>query len=184
MGDIFAISDPHLGHKNILTFKKKDGRLLRPGFVDLDAMHECFFDRWNDTVRPGDKVYVLGDVAFGASGRDAMLEIKGLPGKKRLVRGNHDHYPDKVYHDAGFEAIYGVRQINGIWLTHVPMHTDSVRQKRVKINIHGHLHEKKIKHWKWFNASVEQINFTPVPIDLVLQKCLESRTWLNRLMRN
>ena len=159
MGEVFLISDTHFGHKNILKFEH-NGKPLRP-FSSLTEMHVEIIERWNATVGPQDKVYHLGDVAFTKEG----LKIMGLlNGKKRLIRGNHDLFKTRSYLDH-FEEIYGVRQINGIWLTHVPMWQEGVEQDRVKLNVHGHLHANVVDHPKYVNVSVEQINYTPVSID-------------------
>lgn len=162
MVDVFVISDLHLGHKNILKFEN-NGKPLRK-FSCLEEMHETIISNWHSVVKPQDKVYVLGDVSFKVE----LLEIfKRLPGHKRLVRGNHDLFDTQVYLKY-FDDVYGVRQLNGVWLTHCPMHQDSVDAPRVKMNIHGHLHANKINHPKYFNASVECINYTPVSIEDVL----------------
>jgi len=161
MAEVFVISDTHLGHDNILTFEH-DGQPLRP-FKSLTEMHVEIIERWNRTVSPGDKVYHLGDVAFTKEG---LHLLKMMNGKKRLVRGNHDLFKTSLYSQY-FQEIYGVRHINGIWLTHVPMHENSINEPRVKMNIHGHLHANKIDHPKYFNASVECIDYTPVSIDQI-----------------
>ena len=159
---IFVISDTHFGHKNILNFEH-NGKPLRP-FSSLTEMHVEMIDRWNSVVTPQDKVYHLGDVAFTQAG----LKLLGLlNGKKQLVRGNHDKLKLSAYREY-FQEVYGVRQINGVWLTHVPMHQSCVDQERVKINIHGHLHANKIDHPKYFNASVECINYTPYDITEII----------------
>lgn len=162
MSEVFVISDLHLGHKSILQFEY-DGKPLRP-FADLDEMHETIVANWNATVRPGDKIYVLGDICFR---KELMGMFDFLNGKKRLVRGNHDLFDTSLYLKY-FSEIYGVRQINGVWLTHCPMHLGGVEQERVKVNIHGHLHANKIDHPKYFNASVECVNYTPISIEDVL----------------
>lgn len=164
MSDIFVISDLHLGHKNILKFEHK-GKPLRP-FHDLHEMHETIINNWHKTIKAQDKVYVLGDISFQV---EMMGIFAHLPGHKRLVRGNHDLMDTQVYMKY-FDEIYGVRQINGVWLTHVPMHQSCVDGERVKVNIHGHLHANKIDHPKYFNASVECINYTPVSIEDVLDE--------------
>ena len=162
MAEVFVISDTHLGHKNILNFEQ-DGKPLRP-FNSLTEMHIAIIDRWNSVVTPQDKVYHLGDVAFSKDG----LRLMGmLNGKKRLVRGNHDLFKTSLYSEY-FQEIYGIRHINGMWLTHAPMHLDCIEQERVKVNIHGHLHGNKIDHPKYFNACVEQINYTPVSLDEIM----------------
>lgn len=159
MGEVFLISDTHFGHKNILKFEH-NGKPLRP-FSSLTEMHVEIIDRWNATVSPQDKVYHLGDVAFSKDGLKIMALLNG---KKRLVRGNHDLFKTRLYLEY-FDEIYGVRQINGVWLTHVPMALSCVDQPRVKMNVHGHIHGHVIDHPKYFNACVEQINYTPVSID-------------------
>jgi len=62
MSNPFLISDTHFGHANILTFKKKDGTLLRSGFKDITDHDLELVKRWNSVVAPNDKVYHLGDV--------------------------------------------------------------------------------------------------------------------------
>ena len=167
MSEVFVISDTHFGHANILNFIHYDGMNLRP-FHSVDEMNYTMVERWNDVVRPQDKVYHLGDAVFG---KKNMFMLGLLNGKKRLVRGNHDLFPTKLYLEY-FDEVYGVRQINGVWLTHVPMHLDCVSQERVKMNIHGHLHKNFIDHPKYFNASVERINYTPISIDEIIKEKL------------
>lgn len=178
MGTKWFISDTHLGHYNILKFIVEGGERLRPEFDSLEEMHECIFQNWAERVKPGDTVYHLGDVALGKLGRSVMKRINTLPGNKRLIRGNHDLYNDREYYDAGFQKIYGVRQLNGVWLTHVPMHTQSAYAERCIGNIHGHLHSyvilKKspysnttIQDLKYFNASVERIGYKPIALETI-----------------
>lgn len=164
MAEVFVISDLHLGHKNILFFKNGE-QALRP-FDNLEQMHDTICENWARVVRPQDKIYVLGDVCFNAKWLELLKE---LPGHKRLVMGNHDQLQVQVYAKY-FQKVYGARQLNGVWLTHIPMHTDCVDQERVKCNIHGHLHANKIDHPKYFNACVEQIDYTPISIDDVKKK--------------
>lgn len=162
MARIFVISDLHLGHQNILFFKKEGGHPLRE-FNSLDEMHGAIINRWCQTVKSEDHVYVLGDICFDRK----YLEIfNGLPGHKRLVLGNHDLFNIQVYAKY-FEKIFGVRQLNGVWLTHTPMHEDSVNAPGVVCNVHGHLHSKIINHPKYVNVCVEQINYTPVDLETI-----------------
>lgn len=165
MGDIHIISDTHLGHKNILTFLNPDGTPLRGGFDDITHHDETIYEQWQLNVSPKDVVYHLGDVAFTKA---ALLRIADLPGRKRLIRGNHDLFKLSTYRKI-FQEIYGVRQLNGYWLTHVPMWEGSVAGERVKGNIHGHLHGYIIDHPKYFNACVEHIDYTPVALDLIAE---------------
>lgn len=158
MSELFFIADTHFGHENILKFKV-DGHPLRP-FKSLTEMHVVMIDNWNRVVSPRDKVYHLGDVAFTREGLD-LLGL--LNGKKRLVRGNHDLFKLSSYRKH-FVEVYGVRQIDGYWLTHVPMHPSCL--VKAKGNIHGHLHGRSIPdRGEYLCTSVENINYTPISFE-------------------
>jgi calcineurin-like phosphoesterase family protein len=93
----YFTSDLHFHHKKILEFCPN-----RP--KDMAAMHEEIISHWNNTVKDGDDVYVLGDFSFGNSGETKVL-INQLKGRKILVMGNHDRRSEKWYRDAGFTVV-------------------------------------------------------------------------------
>jgi len=62
MGNVWFISDTHFFHANILKFVGNDGKRIRAPFQSLDEMHDYMIEKWNSKVKPGDKVYHLGDV--------------------------------------------------------------------------------------------------------------------------
>ncbi len=168
MPEVFVISDTHFGHKNILKFPSSyiEGEKLRP-FKSLTEMNVTIIENWNKVVSVKDKVYHLGDVAWDL----ASLKLVGLlNGKKKLVRGNHDLLSLASYREF-FHDVYGVRQINGIWLTHCPMYLgEDVDKSRVKINLHGHLHDRIIPNKKYKNVCVECINYTPISLDEIIKE--------------
>ena len=98
-------------------------------------------ERWNSVVKPGDKVYHLGDVSI-KYGHDLGRVMTRLNGKKRLIRGNHDIYPTKTYLQY-FDEIYGVRVLADMILSHIPLARDSITE-RFNVNVHGHLHANVI----------------------------------------
>jgi calcineurin-like phosphoesterase family protein len=167
MSNVWFISDTHFGHANILKFEY-DGKPLRE-FNDTHHMDTVMCERWCEVVKPEDKIYHLGDVSFTDGG---LERLRKLPGKKRLVLGNHDKHKYKHYSQI-FEAVYGVRQINRFWMTHVPMHPQSIDAYR--INIHGHLHRNKVRDengWedvRYFNVCVENHDYYPVNFDTIVQ---------------
>ena len=116
-------------------------------------------ERWNAVVRPCDKVYHLGDVVIA---RRSLETLSRLNGKKRLVRGNHDIFPTKDYLKY-FDEIYGVRVLDGMILSHIPLSEGSITA-RYRTNVHGHLHANDIPNPMYFNVSVEQINFAPIEL--------------------
>ncbi len=154
-------SDTHFGHTKILEYEKES----RP-FSTVEEMNECLIDRWNSCVRSNDIIYHLGDFCFGKS---HLAIAERLNGKKRLIMGNHDHYPiaDYVRH---FEKIMGVSYWKMCVLSHVPVHPSSLGS-RAFLNVHGHLHSNNVKDingqidLSFYNVSVEQNNLYPVHAD-------------------
>lgn len=82
---LFAIGDTHLP-----SVRKKDmdrfGWLQHP----LPLMRN-----WDETVRAEDAVIVAGDISWATRPTEVMDDLKWLderPGKKVLLRGNHDYW--------------------------------------------------------------------------------------------
>ncbi len=86
MGNIFFTSDNHFGHKNILKYCPGRGKR----WSTVEEMDDGMRDLWNQTVKPGDLVYMLGDVAFWSSPERIRTFIRTLNGNKFLCLGNHD----------------------------------------------------------------------------------------------
>lgn len=162
MSDIWIISDTHFSHKNICNFMREDETSLRP-WDNVHEMDEALINNWNSVVKEWDKVYHLGDFSMGFKTLPGNV-VGRLNGRKRLVRGNHDMCPTAEYMKY-FEEIYGVRVFHkeGLIFSHYPIQENSI--KKSWLNIHGHLHERKLDNPIYFNASVECINYTPIHID-------------------
>lgn len=172
MANLFLVSDTHFGHANMLGFTiNESGTLLRPGFKDVSHMDETMIQRWNSVVKPKDHVYHLGDVAMS---KRFLPLVRRLNGKKRLVFGNHDIYDFKLYAEAGFEKLMGMRVFEGMIFTHVPIHHKNL--ERFRVNVHGHLHQNVVKldnghpDPRYFSVCVEKINYTPIPLEEVKRK--------------
>lgn len=151
---VFFISDLHLGHKSILKFSP-----MRQGKT-VDEHDKWLFHQWNSVVRSDkhDVVWVLGDVCFD---KDKMYMLKNMKGRKKLVRGNHDNFDISFYLEF-FEDIHGITKKYHRWLSHAPIHPDSLRDRQ---NIHGHVHAKSIKDDRYINVCVEALNGTPIRLD-------------------
>jgi calcineurin-like phosphoesterase family protein len=170
MSSNFLISDTHFGHGNIVKFCDKDGKKIRP-WDDLEEMTEEMVKRWNETVKPGDKVYHLGDVAIARRGLEVL---KRLNGRKVLIRGNHDIFKLKDYAEH-FDDIRGVHVLpkSNIIMSHIPLHPDNLKSRNWR-NIHGHLHQNKMEDPKYYNVSVEQIDYKPILFEVVLKTLNEN----------
>jgi calcineurin-like phosphoesterase family protein len=138
MPAVFLVSDTHFGHAGVCRFTRNDGCTpLRP-WDDAAEMDEAMVEAWNDRVRPNDKVYHLGDVVIN---RRALSIMSRLNGDKVLIRGNHDIFKDEDYRKY-FRELRAYHVMNGMILSHIPIHTESLG--RFGVNIHGHLHANRV----------------------------------------
>ena len=139
MPSVFLVSDTHFGHFGVCKFTRNDGvTKLRP-WDTPEEMDEEMVKRWNETVSPNDKVYHLGDVVIN---RKALKTLHRLNGDKVLIRGNHDIFRDDEYREY-FRELRAYHVMNGMILSHIPIHTESLG--RFGTNIHGHLHANRVK---------------------------------------
>jgi len=159
--NIFFISDNHFGHANIITFIDKNGNVFR-NFSSEEEMNEHMVEKWNSVVRPIDKVYHLGDFAIPRRG---IKFAERLNGDKVLIKGNHDIYKIHDYIPY-FRDIRAYHVIDGMILSHVPVHHSSMR--RFGSNIHGHVHEKFVYDDsgnidnRYFPVTCEHLSYTPI----------------------
>lgn len=156
--ETWLISDTHFGHENILKSKQEDGSLLRD-FSCAGEMDEHMIRNWNAVVKPDDKVYHLGDVAFCKFGK--LQEIFGrLNGRKILIKGNHDRFKLSQYQQI-FSDVRAYHVLDKIALAHIPVHPLSL--DRWKGQVHGHLHNRIVpKDKRYYNVCVERTKYTPV----------------------
>lgn len=160
----FGIGDTHWSQESICHFIDYDGNKVRP-YENAQLMDEDMIQKWNETVRPFDKVYHFGDVAM----HKKALSIMGkLNGDKVLIMGNHDIYGYKEYVKY-FRDVRGSHYLNGYLLTHIPVHPS--QKGRYKGNIHGHTHSMQVKDHNgiidpWYcPVSCEHLGFRPMLMD-------------------
>jgi calcineurin-like phosphoesterase family protein len=183
MPAVFLVSDTHFGHAGVCRFTHPDDPevKLRP-WTDPDEMDEEMIRRWNDRVRPNDKVYHLGDVVIN---RKALKTLSRLNGDKVLIRGNHDIFRDDEYREY-FRELRAYHVMNGLILSHIPVHEASLG--RFGCNIHGHLHASRVKKARgvdaktgtvlygteidprYWCACVEQTDFAPILLEDVYKR--------------
>ena len=169
--DIWVISDTHFDHANILTFKDSEGKPTRV-FDDVEEMNEHMIERWNSVVKPGDKVYHLGDVLFGNRKEEWMNKnMQRLNGQKRLIVGNHDNI--KFHAAGGWWSkidLWRMWPEFGLLFTHVPVHESTLKENHrwgegKMVNVHGHIHQNPSPTEFHKCVCVEQVGYTPVNIE-------------------
>lgn len=102
---VFAISDLHLSVNN-----PKPMNIFGPAWDDY--VDKIFAD-WKEKVSEGDLVLMAGDFSWAMKLEETEEDfnlLKDLPGKKILIRGNHDYWWSSIsavrnFMPAGFYAI-------------------------------------------------------------------------------
>ena len=182
MSRVLFTSDMHYGHRNIIRY------CARP-FADVDEMRETLVARWNEAVKPEDRVYVLGD--FSLDKRQLQEILPRLSGEKHLIAGNHDLcHPSRkriakftqLYLDAGFASVSveSFLDVDGqrIRLHHLPYRGDSTKVERYREFrpvddglwlFHGHVHEVWKVRDRQINVGVDQWDFRPVALETLME---------------
>ena len=176
MPAVFLVSDTHFGHAGVCRFMRNDGvTKLRP-WDTAEEMDEFMVKAWNERVRPNDKVYHLGDVVIN---RKALGIMRRLNGDKVLIRGNHDIFKDTDYREH-FRELRAYHVMNGMILSHIPIHSESLG--RFGVNIHGHLHANRVMlpgfngkitdivDVRYHCVCVEQTDFAPILFEDVIKR--------------
>lgn len=158
---LFLVADTHYYHKNILAY------------CDRPEGYETIInENWSKIVGKNDIVVHLGDVIFNnASSLKKMY--KDLPGRKILVKGNHDGKTNSWYLRNGFDFVcdsFSIRHLNKkIIFTHEPLKDVS----KFDLNIHGHLHDYKYEAGeqgdKNILISMEFSKYKPILLDNVIK---------------
>jgi len=155
----FLYSDPHFGHFGVCKFMRADGiTKLRP-FSTPEEMDEVLVRNYNEKVRSNDKCYFLGDVVIN---RKALSTLARLNGDKVLIRGNHDIFRDDEYREH-FRELRAYHVLNGMILSHIPLHPSNLG--RFGVNIHGHLHTNRVMKAKGINYPTGEIIYSETEID-------------------
>ena len=182
MATTFLVSDTHFGHAGVCKFTESDGVTKVRPWTDPDEMDEAMVKMWNETVRPNDKVYHLGDVVIN---RKALKTLARLNGDKVLIKGNHDIFRMEEY-TPYFREIRAYHVLNGLILSHIPVHPESLG--RFGTNVHGHLHTNRVKKIvgvdvrtgefkysaendvRYHCVCVEQTGFKPISLEDVVKR--------------
>lgn len=157
---VYVISDTHFGHKNILNYGRKQ-------FSSLEEMDGLMIGNWNNSVKPEDTVWHLGDFAF----RNHLHYIQSLNGKIILVRGNHDKFSKRV--EAGFAKVYdifqgrltGDKESPNFCLLHYPLVTWPKKAYGC-IHLFGHVHGGYLRPGEnALDVGVDVHGFRPLPLE-------------------
>lgn len=163
MSLVWTTADWHLGHANCAKWR---------GFDSVHHHNQTIMSNYAELVGKNDVVWFLGDIILTA---DVVPQFNSLPGRKRLVLGNHDtdHFQKRtglsiLDFASLFEQIHGLYKYKDAWLSHAPIHP---QQLRGRLNIHGHMHASKLDDNSYINVSLEQTDMKPVKYQEILRRC-------------
>lgn len=176
MGSIWFTSDLHWGHIKVASLR---------GFDDPNDHDKVLSDNWRARVKPDDIVWVLGDLA-ASSPTDALDLMRELPGRKRLIKGNHDKnhgmFRDAWKWDSAYREVFeytsefGRIKVHGetVLLSHFPYetdHTDEPRHTQYRLRnqgqflLHGHTHSsQRDTSSVELHVGVDAWDLAPVPL--------------------
>ena len=102
---LFAIADTHLSlttNKSMSVFSGWDDYVVR------------LEENWRNLVKPEDTVVIAGDISWGMNlkqARDDFAFLHNLPGRKLILKGNHDYWwttrrqMDLFFAENGFDSL-------------------------------------------------------------------------------
>ena len=162
----FFTSDTEFGHKNIIEYTN------RP-FSSMEEMDETLIERWNEIVKPKDRVYHLGDFCYGSF----FKYFNKLNGSIHFVRGNHDRFPFEVpfllevYIPNLMDEIDPSRK-KLIVLSHYSMRSWNLSHYG-SWHLFGHHHGQINSYGLSFDVGVDTNNYYPYSLDQVIERMKE-----------
>lgn len=180
--NVFFTGCTHFEHANII-------KLANRPFEDVEQMNETLVERWNEKVKPSDRVYHLGDVAWG----NVSPWMTRLNGQKIVILGNHDERSQMELAGGGIKQVLDYAEIKAggsrFVLFHYPIEDWNGRW-RGSIHLHCHTHSSQFFNpsiprvegsalslpdpfppdvlCNRFNVGVDACGFTPVSLDEVI----------------
>ena len=137
-------------------------------------MNETLIDNHNQSVKPFDEIYLLGDFYMGQRSYFPQF-IKLLNGRKHLILGNHDKLSKEVYLNNGFETVSHYKELNInnklFVLCHYPLLSWRGKNRK-SIHLYGHTH-KPLPDFlnnimkNSYNVAVNLNEYKPIHIDAI-----------------
>lgn len=162
MSTVYVTSDWHLGHSGIT-------KRFRTQFGSDRHHDEVILQNAADVLTKRDVVLMLGDMSFTVEGLERIGE---LPGRKILIRGNHDTAA-MAHYNSVFEEVHGAYRYKNCFLTHIPIHPMELYRG---YNVHGHCHrggpyelQKGEDYKSYYNAILEFNDYKMVDMQHVLK---------------
>lgn len=149
MSNVFFTSDPHWFHRLITRL-----RGFGEGEAAVQAHNAALMEAWCDTISADDIVWVLGDLTCSDGAVPNMLNImRSLPGRKRLVWGNHDPghpmHSDAMKWQKKYLEVF--EYVTPFATVKVPVRENEKRQKVLLSHFPytlDHTHDARFEQWR------------------------------------
>lgn len=162
----YYTADPHFGHVSIMQFCK------RP-FSNVNEMDAHILAAYKAIMTPKDDLWIVGDFAFAKIDQSVRIEslLATIPGRKHLVRGNHDKYwMTKL---SGWHSVHDLIEVkeDGFRLTlcHYPMITFP-GARHGAIQLFGHVHDNWRGSRNSVNVGVDVWDFRPTTLPEIIAR--------------
>lgn len=173
-------SDPHYGHANIIKYANRPFDSVAE--MDEELERRYAWDIWSDS-----HVLWLGDCFWGKDWAKWKALLARLPGRKSVVKGNHDPSPERLL-ELGFEAVYDRVQFEvaggvPVLACHYPPKASRYAGQKFDgrhdakrpevpaggIVMHGHTHEKLRVTLDRVHAGVDAWDYRPASLQEIEQ---------------
>lgn len=158
-------ADLHLNHANIIR------HCSRP-FASAEEMDREILHRMQ-CVEEDDDLFVLGDFAFArnADSKRYVAELfEAIPGRKHLVRGNHDHKSTLNLPWASVGDLVEIKdQEQVLVLCHYPLITWN-KARYGALHLFGHVHDEFTGYRGALNVGVDCCDYRPLKLCDILSQ--------------
>lgn len=158
-------ADLHFNHTNIIQHCKRPFASAKEMDLEILRRVQC--------VGEDDDLWILGDFAFAknaASRRYVADLFEALPGRKHLVRGNHDH---KSTLNLPWETVQDLVEIKdqeqNLVLCHYPLITWN-KARYGALHLFGHVHDEFAGYRGALNVGVDCCDFRPLRLRDILSR--------------
>lgn len=194
-------SDWHINHRNVINYCK------RP-FILVEDMNIALIQYLNDTLKPGDEMFFVGDLALNKKWSKWLFENFKVPGVTwHMIPGNHDDcfsFPGsgqerkermlQKYLSDGWATVdqtlnLTLKDGTNVLLSHLPygskngaMYDARYMEVRPKdegmILVHGHLHGKYKKFGRMIDVGLDAHDFKLLTEDELIAIIKDSRDFI------
>lgn len=194
--NIWFTSDMHFGHRNVIRF------CSRP-YTDEKHMGQELIKNWNDTVKPNDFIFSLGDFSWWTDRHGVKKLVEQLRGMKYFLPGNHckegmyELIDSPTFHECSDTVVLYIRpsdendpRFGGvkcfeIVLNHYPLLTWSHVDYQNCYQFFGHIHSKagqpmmefgellNIREGKQYDVGCDRHDWKPINLFEAIKLCKE-----------